>query len=240
VVPDKNELRINHRIRIKEVFLIGADGTKIGPTPTEEALQMAREAGLDLVEVSPNERPPVAKILDYGKLKYRQKKKAAGQKAHQAKVKGIRLHPRTDDHDIDVRIKQARKFLSQGDKVMITCFFKGREIAHRDFGFRLMSRFRDEFQLEAKIEKDASFEGKRLTMMLAPLAADIKKKLQREAEQQELKAEEEASKGRRVISLEESKKSAESAPLKAAADPAKADGAKAEPAKAKADPAKAK
>lgn len=250
--PDKTDLRINRQIRIKEVYLIGADGVPVGNVSTDEALNRARDAGLDLVEISPNARPPVAKILDYGKFKYRQKKKAAGQKAHQAKVKEVRLHPRTDDHDLEVRIRQARKFLEQGDKVLVNCFFKGREIAHREFGIRLLERFKNEFRLEAKIEKDPIFEGKRLNMMLAPLAADVKKKLQRDAQDAQVAAEAEASKNRRVITLDEAKKitadaatAAQPAPpapvatesakpeKKAAAESAKSDK------KAAADPAKA-
>jgi len=214
--PDKNDLRINRQIRVREVYLIGADGIPVGNISTEDALGRARDAGLDLVEVSPNARPPVVKILDYGKLRYRQKKKAAGQKAHQAKVKEVRLKPRTDEHDLMVRIKQTRKFLDQGDKVLVNCFFRGREIAHREFGLRLLDRFKQEFKLEAKIEKDPIFEGKRLNMMLAPLAKDVKDKLKREAESAQNLAAAEAGKVRRVITLEEAKKG-ETAPAEVAA-----------------------
>lgn len=223
------------------MYLIGADGEPVGVVSLDEALNRARDAGLDLVEVSPNARPPVCKILDYGKLRYRQKKKASGQKAHQAKVKEVRLKPRTDEHDLQVRIKQTRKFLDQGDKVLVNCFFRGREIAHREFGTRLLERFKQEFKLEAKVEKDPIFEGKRLNMMLAPLAKDIKDKLKREAELAEMAAATAEGKQRRVITLEEAKK-AESAPepVAVAAAPVAAEPAAAKATKAGAEKAKKK
>jgi len=205
---EKADLRANRQIRIKDVYLIDENGEPIGEFSTFEALKRAEAVGLDLVEISPNARPPVCKIMDYGKFKYRQQKKNAAQKTHQAKVKEVRLHPRTDEHDVVVRIKQAERFLNAGDKVLFSVQFKGREIVHKEFGYRLLERFREEFKLMAKIEKDASMEGRnRMTMLLAPLAADKRKKLEREAEEAAIKEEREsgAAGQRRVISREEAK-----------------------------------
>lgn len=202
---DKNDLRVNRQIRIKEVYLIDENGEPVGNLSTIDAQRKAEAAGLDLVEVSPNARPPVCKILDYGKYKYRQKKKHAQQKTHQAKVKEVRLHPRTDEHDVVVRIKQARRFLDHGDKVLLNVWFKGREIVHKDFGYKLLQRFKEEFRLMAKVEKDASMEGRKMTMLLAPLPIEKRKKLEREAEEAAAKAEREQAQAnkRRKISREE-------------------------------------
>ncbi len=155
----------------------------MGAKPTPEALKMAEDLGLNLVEVSPNARPPVVKIMDYGKYKYRQKKKSQGQKAHQSKVKEVRFHPRTSEHDVTVRFKQIRKFLEQGDKVLIVCLFKGREFAHKDVGYRLMERFEKEFKMLSQVEKAIGMEGRRLTMVLSPLPFEKRKKLEREAQE---------------------------------------------------------
>lgn len=216
----KADLRVNRQIRIKDVYLIDENGEPVGEISTFDAQKRAEAVGLDLVEISPNARPPVCKIMDYGKHKYRQQKKNAQQKTHQAKVKEVRLHPRTDEHDVVVRIKQARRFLEQGDKVLLAVWFKGREIVHKEFGYRLLDRFRDEFRLMAKIEKEPSLEGKKMTMLLAPLPLEKRKKLERDAEEAAAKAEREnaVNQQRRVISREEAK----------AAEEAKASGAKAE------------
>ncbi|MCA8938961.1 MAG: translation initiation factor IF-3 [Planctomycetes bacterium] len=196
-------MRINRQIRLPRVFLIDDQGEAIGEIDTADAIARAESAGLDLVEVSPNERPPVCKILDYGKHKYRQKKKQATQKSHQAKLKEVRVQPRTDEHDLQVRLKQANKFLEHGDKVLVSCRFKGREITHKEFGFRLMDRFRDELKMICKVEKDASMEGRRMTMMLAPLTLEQKKKLQKEADEAAKKASGDSQRKRRVITLAE-------------------------------------
>lgn len=216
--PDKKDLRCNRQIRLPVIFLIDEIGTQVGEIDTAEALKRAEDVGLDLVEVSPNARPPVCKIMDYGKYKYKQKKRSQGQKTHQAKVKEVRMHPRTDTHDQDVRVKQAIKFLEQGDKVLVTIQFKGREMAHREQGFILLDAFKKHFPLYAKVEREPSMEGKKMTMLLAPLPIEIRKKLQREAELLELErmVKGEDGRQRRVISLDEqAKPTSDAAPSEA-------------------------
>jgi translation initiation factor IF-3 len=130
---------------------------------------MAREAQLDLVEVAPNERPPVCKILDYGKLRYQQSRKGnKAQKVHQQKLKEIRVRPKTGDHDVETKINQARKFLEHKDKVLLNVLFRGRELQHLDEGRRIIISMVEKLQDLAKIEKAPSMEGRRMTAMLAP------------------------------------------------------------------------
>jgi len=136
--------------------------------PTSQAMDLAREANLDLVEVAPNERPPVCKILDYGKFRYQQSRKGAKQKVHQQKIKEIRVRPKTGDHDIDTKINQARKFLEHKDKVLVNVLFRGRELQHIDEGKRILDAILEKLTDVAKVERPPSMEGKRMTAMLAP------------------------------------------------------------------------
>jgi translation initiation factor IF-3 len=153
------------------VRLINAEGEQMGLMITPEALKLAREAAMDLVEVSPDSSPPVCKIMDYGKYKYDQKKKAHHAKTKQkiVHVKELRLRPKTEEHDLLVKIKKARGFLEGGDRVQINMLFRGREMAHIELGKDLMQRFADEVADLSKVEKSASLEGRRMTMLLAPL-----------------------------------------------------------------------
>src|SRR5208282_2649074 len=160
--------RINEQIRISPVRLIGVNGEQLGVVPTAQALELAREAQLDLVEVAAQERPPVCKIMDYGKFRYLQKQKTAKNKPHQQKLKEIRVRPKTGDHDIDVKINQARKFLEHKDKVLLNVLFRGRELQHIDEGQRIIVHMVEKLADLAKIEKAPSMEGKRMTAMLAP------------------------------------------------------------------------
>jgi translation initiation factor IF-3 len=162
--------RVNEQIRITPVRVIAADGTMLGIMPTGKALESAREAGLDLVEVAPNERPPVCKIMDFGKFKYEQKKKTSKQKQHQVQVKEIRVRPKTGDHDIEVKVKRAREFLEHKDKVLVNVLFRGRELAHIDEGRRVMNEVLLALDDVAKVEKNPSMEGKRMTAIVAPRA----------------------------------------------------------------------
>ena len=130
-------------------------------------MEMARESGLDLVEVAANERPPVCKIMDYGKFKYAQSKKSH-QKTHQQKLKEIRVRPKTGDHDIETKINQARKFLEHKDKVLVYVLFKGREMQHIDEGQRIMRLVMEKLGDLSKVEKNPGMEGKRMTTLLAP------------------------------------------------------------------------
>ena len=150
--------------------LIGANGEQFGVVPTAQAMDMAREAGLDLVEVAANERPPVCKILDYGKFRYQQSRKGTKAKVHQAKLKEIRVRPKTGTHDVDTKINQARKFLEHKDKVLVNVLFRGRELQHIEEGKRVIDQILEKLNDVAKVEKAPSMEGKRMTAMLAPRA----------------------------------------------------------------------
>jgi translation initiation factor IF-3 len=159
-------LRINEQIRISPVRLIGVNGEQHGVVPTSQAMEMAREANLDLVEVAPNERPPVCKILDYGKFRYQQSRKGA--KVHHQRLKEIRVRPQTGEHDVETKIAQARKFLEHNDKVLVNVLFRGRQLQHIEEGRRIIDAILEKLTDIAKVEKAPSMEGKRLTAMLAP------------------------------------------------------------------------
>jgi translation initiation factor IF-3 len=161
---------MNEQIRITPIRLIGAEGEQHGIVPTSQALEMAREAGLDLVEVADKERPPVCKIMDYGKFKYAQSKKSH-QKTHQQKLKEIRVRPKTGDHDIDTKIQQAKKFLEHNDKVQVNVLFRGREMQHIEEGQRVMNQLLEALQDSCKLESPARMEGRRLVALLAPKAS---------------------------------------------------------------------
>jgi translation initiation factor IF-3 len=150
------------------VRLIGATGEQLGVVPTAQALDMAREAQLDLVEVAPAERPPVCKIMDYGKFRYQQSRKGNKAKPHQQKLKEIRVRPKTGDHDVETKINQARRFLEHKDKVLVNVLFRGRELQHIEEGRRIIGGILEKLADLAKVEKAPSMEGKRMTAMLAP------------------------------------------------------------------------
>lgn len=164
----ERNFRINEQIRISPLRVVGAEGSQLGIIAREEALSLSREAGLDLVEVAPMERPPVCRIMDYGKFKYEQKKKAHKQKQHHTQLKEIRVRPKTGEHDVDVKIKHARDFLEDQDKVLVSVFFRGREITHIEQGRAVMQQVVAALEDVAKLEKAPSMEGKRLTAVFAP------------------------------------------------------------------------
>ena len=166
--PIERGLRVNEQIRISPVRVINADGAMLGVMPTSKALETAREAGMDLVEVAPNERPPVCKVIDYGKFKYTQKKKLSKQKQHQIQVKEIRVRPKTGDHDIEVKVRRAREFLEHKDKVVVNVLFRGRELAHIDEGRKVMEEVLQALEEVGKLEKTPAMEGRRMTAILAP------------------------------------------------------------------------
>nr|WP_246539664.1 translation initiation factor IF-3 [Telmatocola sphagniphila] len=165
---DRNNPRINEQIRLSPIRLIGANGEQHGIVPTAEAMMMARDQGLDLVEVSASERPPVCKLMDYGKFRYEQTRKSGKAKAHQQKVKEIRVRPKTGEHDIDTKVAQARKFLEHHDKVQVNVMFRGREMQHIEEGQRIIKMILEKLVDCSKVEKPPSLEGKRMTAMLAP------------------------------------------------------------------------
>lgn len=148
--------------------LIGVNGEQLGVVPTQQAIDLAREAALDLVEVAANERPPVCKILDYGKLRYQQSHKKNKAKVHQQKLKEIRVRPKTGDHDVDTKINQARKFLEHNDKVLVNVLFRGRELQHIDEGKRILDNILEKLVDICKVEQMPRMEGKRMVAMLAP------------------------------------------------------------------------
>ena len=163
-------------IRVREVSLIGSDGEQLGVFPTQEALNMAEEKDQDLVEVAPNSSPPVCRIMDYGKFKYQQSKRAHEAKKKQKiiHVKEVKLRPNTDQHDYDFKLKNAFRFLESGDKVKVLGFFRGREIVHRENGQKLLVRVTETLEDIAVVEQEAKQEGRTLCMIFAPKS--LKKK----------------------------------------------------------------
>lgn len=164
---DRDQNRVNEQIRISPVRVISHEGQQLGILPTAEALQRARELGLDLVEVAPTERPPVCRIMDFGKFKY-EKKKKSHQHVHQTKLKEIRLRPKTGDHDIEFKIKQAIGFLQHKDKVQISVVFKGRENAHIEEGKKVLDAVIQELLEFGKLEGAPSKQGTRMMCTIAP------------------------------------------------------------------------
>ncbi len=169
--PPKNDgPRVNREIDVRSIRLVGADGEMIGVVTLREGLQMAEDAGLDLVEVSPNADPPVCKILDFGKFKYedQKKKNAARKKQKVIEVKEIKLRPNIDDHDYDVKMRSMRKFREEGDKVKVTLRFRGRELAHQDLGMKVLEKVRDDLEDLGKVEQVPKMEGRQMVMVIAP------------------------------------------------------------------------
>jgi translation initiation factor IF-3 len=154
------------------VRLIGADGEQAGVLPTDEALRMAQELGLDLVEVAPNAKPPVCKIMDFGKYKYEQQKKlqAARKKQSVVQIKEIKVRPKTDEHDFNTKLKHVRRFLEAGDRVKVTVFFRGREIVHKDRGLMMLERMVEAVSDIARVEQQPRSEGRVMSLLVAPLA----------------------------------------------------------------------
>lgn len=167
VVP---EPRINERIRVPEVRLIDEEGRQVGVVRTSEAIAMARQRDVDLVEVAAQASPPVARLMDFGRFKYEQSKKDREAKKHQVnmQLREVRMKPKIDDHDIDFKTRTAKKLLKQGDKVKVTVMFRGREITHPQIGKGLLDRVLKSLDEIAVIEKDAMLEGRHMTMILAP------------------------------------------------------------------------
>ncbi len=162
--------------------MIDHNNEQRGVVETAEALRLTRELGLDLVEIAPQERPPVCRIMDYGKHKYNLKKRQKQQQSHEILLKEVRLRPKTDDNDREIKLKRASKFLEQGHKVQFTMLFRGRERQHRDLAFETMTEIVARFQEHTKIERHPKFEGRRMTMVLAPLKAPPKKKPEKKSE----------------------------------------------------------
>lgn len=163
-------MKINREIRAAKVRLIGKDGDQVGVVSVQEAMTYADQAGLDLVEISPNAVPPVCKVIDYGKYRYQMTKKERESKKvqHQAKLKEIKVKPNIDEHDLMTKIKRAREFIEKGNKVRVTCMFRGREMAHPELGARVTSRIVEELQDIAQLEASPKQMGRNLSLVLAP------------------------------------------------------------------------
>jgi translation initiation factor IF-3 len=174
----QNQYRINEQIRVREVRIVGEDGSSV--MPIRQALDIARQQGVDLVEISPNANPPVCRLIDYSKFLYQQKKRAKEMKAKQVKVevKEIRFGPQTDEHDYQFKLKHAREFLEEGNKVRAYVFFRGRSILFKEQGEVLLLRFANDLEEVGKVESMPSLEGKKMFLYLAPKKAGVAKKSQ--------------------------------------------------------------
>lgn len=165
------QTRVNERIRIREVRLIDEEGTQVGIIPTFQALQMARERGLDLVEVAPNAIPPVCRLMDYGKFRYEQsrKERESRKNQHVVELKEVRIRPKIDDHDLETKGRQAAKFLDAGDKVKLTVLFRGREMAHPDIGRGLLDQLAEQLRPHGSTEGPPRMEGRTMILFMNPL-----------------------------------------------------------------------
>ena len=173
----EKDLRINESIRMREVRLIDGEGNQKGIVPTIEALRMAREAGLDLVEVAPQAQPPVCKLLDYGKYKFDLEKKTRESRKHQkqVRIKEIRMQPKIDDHDLDFKTRHVREFLDEGNKVKVTVRFRGRELAHTELGKVVLDRILEKLEGNFLLERAAQMEGRTMSLLLNPKGTKAKK-----------------------------------------------------------------
>lgn len=165
--PINLNLRCNEQIRVSPVRVIGENNEQLGILTNTEALRLAREAGLDLVEVAPNVRPPVCRLINYGKWKYTQKKNI--KKSHEQQLKEVRLRPKTDTHDREIKINRAIEFLRKGHKVQFTMVFRGRERSHREIGFSTFREISERLGTRARIERAPSIDGRFMVMVLAPI-----------------------------------------------------------------------
>ncbi|MEM8873348.1 MAG: translation initiation factor IF-3 [Planctomycetota bacterium] len=187
------QFRHNGQIRISPIRLIDQDENQLGIVPTQDALRMARDADLDLVEVAPNARPPVCRILDYGKWKYQQQKREDKSKSKSSQLKEVKIRTvKIGDHDLEIKVNRARKFLDDGHKVQFTLQYRGREMAHQDLGREILRKIQDTLADASKVEQDMRMQGRRVSMVLAPEKKDPEKlKKQREEEEAERREAEE-------------------------------------------------
>ncbi|MBD3169731.1 MAG: translation initiation factor IF-3 [candidate division Zixibacteria bacterium] len=168
----KGRVRVNNKIRVPQVRLIDEEGTQVGILPTHRALQIAEERGYDLVEVAPNSKPPVCRIMDYGKYVYELQKKAksAKKKQHTIQMKEIRFRPKIEGHDYDFKIKHIKEFLEQGYKVKIMVMFRGREMAHKELGFKVIDKLKEDLAELGKFESKEKMEGRTINAVIAPVS----------------------------------------------------------------------
>lgn len=185
----KNQYRINDQIRVREVRIVDEDGSSV--MPTKQALDIAHQKGVDLVEISPNAQPPVCRIIDYSKFLYQQKKRAKEMKQKQVKVevKEIRFGPQTDEHDYNFKLKHAKEFLEEGNKVRAYVFFRGRSIVFKEQGEVLLLRFANDLEEYGKVEQLPKLEGKKMFLFMAPKKAGQAKKSQQKLDRERREAE---------------------------------------------------
>ena len=185
----KNQYRVNEQIRVREVRIVGEDGSEV--VPTRKALDMAHQKGVDLVEISPNAQPPVCRLIDYSKFLYQQKKhqKEMKQKQVKVEVKEIRFGPQTDEHDYQFKLKHAREFLNEGNKVRAYVFFRGRSILFKEQGEVLLLRFANDLEEFGKVEQMPKLEGKKMFLYLAPKKVGVVKKSQQKVDREKREAE---------------------------------------------------
>ena len=185
----KNQYRVNEQIRVREVRIVGEDGSEV--VPTRKALDMAHQKGVDLVEISPNAQPPVCRLIDYSKFLYQQKKhqKEMKQKQVKVEVKEIRFGPQTDEHDYQFKLKHAREFLNEGNKVRAYVFFRGRSILFKEQGEVLLLRFANDLEEVGKVEQMPKLEGKKMFLYLAPKKVGVVKKSQQKMDREKREAE---------------------------------------------------
>ncbi len=169
-IAKKDELRINERIRVREVRLVDAKGQQAGVVQVNDAIKQAKEAGLDLVEVAPEASPPVCRLLDYSKFRYERERQKRESRSHQrhAQLKELRFRPRIEDHDYQTKMRSLTKFLKRGNKVKVTLVFRGREMAHQEFGHQLLARVQGDISGIAQVERAPVQEGRFLFMTLTP------------------------------------------------------------------------
>jgi translation initiation factor IF-3 len=170
VVDIPRELRVNEEIRARDVRLVGDGGEQLGIVTLRDALRIAQERQLDLVEVAPTARPPVVRVMDFGKFKYEQSKRdrEARKKQRQVNIKEVKMRPRIEEHDFDVKMRNAERFLREGDKVKATITFRGREVVHPELGRQVLDRLAESLSALASIERPARAEGRNITMILTP------------------------------------------------------------------------
>ena len=185
----KNQYRVNEQIRVREVRIVGDDGSQV--VPTRQALDMARQEGVDLVEISPNAQPPVCRLIDYSKFLYQQKKRQKEMKAKQVKVevKEIRFGPQTGENDYNFKLKHAKEFLEEGNKVRAFVFFRGRSILFKEQGEVLLLRFANDLEEYGKVEQLPALEGKKMAIIMSPKKAGVAKKSQQKMDREKREAE---------------------------------------------------
>lgn len=185
--PRAPQIRINHRIRVPEVLVVAEDGSNLGVLPTSEALKRAQKAGLDLVEINPKGQPPVCKILDFGKYKYEESKRKRETKRKQTvvEVKEIKVRPKTDDHDLDVKMRAARKFLENGNKVKVVCRFRGREITHPEIARGQLQEIVKGTEDLSNVELPPTMEGRAMAVVLSPRQSILQRVAQERAKREQ-------------------------------------------------------